>query len=315
MRTRMVCGAAVTLALAGPAVATDLPLPVKAPPVVVAPVAPWTGFYLGAQGGYAWKDPTASFSGNDPNFAALINGTAFQGGTPLPGTRWTNRGGFGGLEGGYNHQFGARYVIGVEADISVADIKGSASSTSWIENFTTTQPAPPPPCDGECLQAATTAPAITTLHQAMQTVSTSHKIDWFSTIRPRLGWLATPALLLYGTGGVAIARVDESVSYAASPAGASSIGGFSVNCPVAGATCAGGASSRTAVGWTAGIGAEYLLGQKLSVKAEYLYVGLPGNTVQATATSALAGTAPSSFSAHFSDADFQLVRAGVNYHF
>ncbi len=324
MLTRSVCGAAVALAMAGPAAATDLRLPLKAPPVVAPPAAPWTGFYLGAQGGYAWGDKTASFSGNDVNFAALLNGTAFQGGTPLPGTRWTDRGGFGGLEGGYNHQFSPSFVLGVEADISAADIKGSASATSFIENFTSTQlitttttepgtskykclPAPP--------QTQTTVQAIATLHQAMQTVATSQKIDWFSTIRPRLGWLATPSLMLYGTAGLAIAQVDESVSYAASVAGAFSLGGFSIACPVAGATCAGGASSRTAVGWTAGVGAEYMVGQSFSVKAEYLYVGLPGDTVRVTASSALAGTAPSSFNARVSDADFQLVRVGLNYHF
>ena len=41
------------VALSGSAMAADLPArPYKAPPVVVAPIYDWTGFYIGANGGW-----------------------------------------------------------------------------------------------------------------------------------------------------------------------------------------------------------------------------------------------------------------------
>jgi outer membrane immunogenic protein len=64
---------------------------------VVAPVATWTGFYAGINGGYGWDDVDA-----DANYNGDFNG------------------GFGGGQIGYNWQgaFGTSpLVIGIEADI------------------------------------------------------------------------------------------------------------------------------------------------------------------------------------------------------
>src|SRR5262249_41578879 len=39
--------------------------------------------------------------------------------------------------------------------------------------------------------------------------TTDHKLQWFGTTRPRLGFLATPNLLLYGTAGVAYGQTKD----------------------------------------------------------------------------------------------------------
>jgi outer membrane immunogenic protein len=87
-------------ALAAPAAAADLaarPTYTKAP--VLAPVQTWTGFYLGAMGGYA---------NENADFAAM-------------------KGGFAGGTVGYNWQQGA-VVFGLEADAAWADISASATA-------------------------------------------------------------------------------------------------------------------------------------------------------------------------------------------
>ncbi|MGJ4900013.1 porin family protein [Bradyrhizobium sp. HKCCYLRH2060] len=87
-------------ALAAPAAAADLaarPTYTKAP--VLAPVQTWTGFYIGAMGGYA---------NEDADFAAM-------------------KGGFAGGTVGYNWQQGA-VVFGLEADAAWADINASVGA-------------------------------------------------------------------------------------------------------------------------------------------------------------------------------------------
>src|SRR5690349_13361154 len=82
-----------------PALAADLPARTytKAPPAV-APLPTWTGFYIGAMGGWGKED---------------ANNLAMSGG-------------FGGGTVGYNWQTGP-VVFGVEADAAWADIKSSAT--------------------------------------------------------------------------------------------------------------------------------------------------------------------------------------------
>ena len=94
------------------------------------------------------------------------------------------------------------------------------------------------------------------------------KLTWFGTTRTRAGFLINPLLLLYGTGGVAYGRVEESVP------------GASVKTP--------------GVGWAAGAGIQYALTPQWSIGAEYLHVDLDlgsanagGASVDAKATTNL----------------------------
>ncbi|MCS0493808.1 outer membrane protein [Ancylobacter mangrovi] len=98
--------AAAALLVAAPAFAADLPqaYPTKAPVVVAEPAFTWTGFYLGANAGYAWGsgEGGASTLGLDPD------------------------GFLGGGQIGVNYQFGNNVVLGAEADFQGSDIKDDA---------------------------------------------------------------------------------------------------------------------------------------------------------------------------------------------
>jgi outer membrane immunogenic protein len=96
------------LATATAASAADLPARTyKAP--IVSPAYNWSGFYVGAMGGYAWSDEvTVGITGI---------GT-------VTGASDALKGGFGGGTIGYNWQVpGSQFVFGLEADAAGAGIR------------------------------------------------------------------------------------------------------------------------------------------------------------------------------------------------
>jgi outer membrane immunogenic protein len=140
------------------------------------------------------------------------------GGTPNDGVL-SPSGGFGGGQIGYNWQglFGySPWVIGIEADIQGAGISDSA-------NF----------ADGEHLQ---------------------NSLNWFGTVRGRLGYAFGPALL-YATGGFAYGEVES--KWAGGPFG------FDV--------------TETQTGYVVGGGLEYKFNPAWSVKGEYQFINLDAN--------------------------------------
>jgi outer membrane immunogenic protein len=116
---RLLLGTAAVVAsgFALPALAADLP--VKAAPVVVR-VFDWTGFYIGANGG--WGSGRKSW-------------TALGDGGFVPGDEGSHNasGGVIGLQFGYNWQVGS-WVLGLEAQGGYADLKGS--NFSVLNNLT-----------------------------------------------------------------------------------------------------------------------------------------------------------------------------------
>jgi outer membrane immunogenic protein len=153
--------------------AADVPVPVpvyKAP--IMAPVMSWTGFYAGLNGGYTWGhqsvDPTVLSEACDvplgcvPILALLSTG------------RKINPNGFtGGLQFGYNHQYG-NVLFGLESDIDYLRLNGSFA-------YGPTRPS-----------------ALPITGAGSGSVTTS----WVATIRPRFGWVSD-RLLVYITGGLA----------------------------------------------------------------------------------------------------------------
>src|SRR4029078_147307 len=100
--------AAALLSVATAASAADIPARpyTKAPPPVVSPAYNWSGFYIGAMGGYGWVDEAS--------------------------------GGFAGGTIGYNWQMpGSQFVFGVEADFAGASIKDSFTEDQGVILVTT----------------------------------------------------------------------------------------------------------------------------------------------------------------------------------
>jgi outer membrane immunogenic protein len=170
----------------------------------------------------------------------------------------------GGGQIGYNYQSGMS-VFGVEAD------------ATWLNVKSTTNTFADPFFFGKGNAAF------------------SSNIDWLVTVRGRAGIAATPALLVYVTGGLAIAGVN--VRYQNS---GNFLGQLTNTVSV----------NDTIYGWTAGFGAEYALGGNWSVKAEYLRAQFDDTTLNVpfNPQTGLAGTVKAS-------QDIDLIRAGINYKF
>lgn len=155
IRTSLLAGLAI-LCGAGAAHAADV--------VEAAPVADWTGFYLGVHGGYGGGkfDYPMTLSG------LIINDRSDN--LDL-GADITAGGFFGGLQAGWNWQMNENIVLGVEGDISKSNIKGELGL--HVDD---------------------------PLNLNIDAGST---VDWFGTARARAGFLATPDFLIYATGGLA----------------------------------------------------------------------------------------------------------------
>jgi outer membrane immunogenic protein len=267
----LLASTAIALALtAGSAFAADLPSR-KEPPVYVPPPPPppmWTGFYVGLNIGGGW-----SSNGGNNSFLPFADTTFPIGSTPfaglgpnlffLPGggTTGNNTGGVvGGGQVGYNYQFGNSFVVGAEADIHGTSITGGNQG-----NFVGLYPSPYPRSTTGLLTPLVTGNG------------GNISLPWFGTVRGRAGYLVTPTLLLYGTGGFAYGGVDVFQR------------------------------SNTSTGWTAGGGAEWLFAPHWSAKIEYLYVDLNSSGVNGAFTGFEFGT--------HHHPQLNVVRAGVNYHF
>ena len=224
----------------------------------------WTGFYVGAHAGYAWQRDNVAVTSQNP---AVFGEQPFIVGLPSDGA-------VGGAQVGVNWQFAPHWVTGIEADFSRSKSSGDARNNSI---FTDTG-APLPG-------------AYHDVHQHMQ---------WFATVRGRLGYLVSNNLLLFGTGGFAYGRADESALHDYTGTGAS----FSTFT---------GASRSTMVGWTAGGGAELQLGGNWSAKIDYLYFDLGDDTITQRRVLVLANDPQTLFSTFHQHGN--LVRVGINYTF
>jgi len=288
MHTKLIsslAGAAFSFAASGLAFAADMA--VKAPPAPLAAACTWCGWYVGGSMGYGWSHEAVNYAPNDPASAALLSGTVgFGGEQPVAnGYRVPHSGIVGGVEAGYNWQAGSNWLLGLEADFNLASLRGTASGTTIFS------PGAP----------------VTQASEATQ------ETDRYATVRGRVGWFATPRLLLFGTGGLAYGRIADSANYTMTGNIAFVPGPTGFVC-TAGVPCFAGSSSAMRVGWTAGGGTEWLFDSHWSAKIEYQFVDLGTQTVRVTALASLLGFPPASFNAAFHER-FNVVRIGLNYHF
>ncbi len=117
----------------------------------------------------------------------------------------------GGVQAGYNYQIDPNWLIGIEADFQGADISDSTSVAG---------------------------------------VHSSSKIDWFGTVRPRIGYVYDRTLI-YATGGLSYGHIKYT-------------GAFNDMSLID--------ESKTRAGWVLGAGVEHAFTDHLTARLEYQYV-------------------------------------------
>lgn len=246
----------------GLASAADLEaVPYNKTPAYIVPVYDWSGAYVGVNLGYGWgRSVDTSFLGLPP---------------ALTDTVTSNMNGFvGGGQIGYNLQM-QNWLVGLEADFQ---------GTNQSSNHSFSCAA------AVCANIA--SPAGPVAGPAVSVTQTQH-LDFFGTVRGRVGLAVVPTVLLYGTGGLAYGQVDTDST-------------------LPGSTRA----QNYNLGWTAGGGIEGAIGGGWTARVEYLYLDLGKVSGSFTSTSLLALTGTnalvSGFSSRVTD---NIVRVGVNYRF
>ena len=183
-----------------------------------APESPsWTGGYIGVVGGYGWGD-------SEYESSAVASGTL----SPI----LVEQDGSVDFEGfliggqlGYDFDFGNGFVLGVAGDMSWSDMDGT-----------------------KCVQFPVCTGSPDDTHSYAD-------VDWLATIRGRAGF-TTGSMLIYGTGGLAIAGAEATITY------------------VDGTLDTPRSDSNTHYGWVIGAGAEFMIAENMSLGAEYLHVDL-----------------------------------------
>jgi outer membrane immunogenic protein len=135
---RLVCLSAIVVALAGPALAADLPTrkgPPEAPPVASA--YDWTGAFVGVNFGWAdgenswdaYRTNTVTAPKSSPTVNALLIGIGLPAGAFLDSGKIGSQTFHGGGEFGYNYMFPSRVVIGGTVSVNVGTDSSSRTVT------------------------------------------------------------------------------------------------------------------------------------------------------------------------------------------
>jgi outer membrane immunogenic protein len=241
-----------------PGVRASAIMPVKAL-IKAPPPSPynWTGVYAGATAGYRMAD--AGWTTTALPIATAVAALFGPPGTITLPDPTTNPADFfsaaaqGGIFVGYDWQIARQWVTGGEADIAFGN---SSMSRGGI----------PGTFGNGSSATALLLPGI----EAGQADSTTVKFGWDGSIRARLGYLATPNVLVYGTGGVAFQQISVT---AACTATIGSYCGFIARAFVPGfiEPPRNETASTVRTGWTIGGGVEGALAGNWLGKAEFRY--------------------------------------------
>jgi outer membrane immunogenic protein len=196
----------------------------------------WTGFYLGAGIGSRSSQVDGDVSQDSINgFSNFIEndlcapGSFFSScsGESLNGTAFRISPYFG-----YNYQFATQWLAGIEGDVGFGGKTTTLANVFYPNTGMTNFDGPD---------------------------SFAVKTGWDASLRGRLGFLVTPSLLLYGTGGAAWQHVEAT----------SNCSGF---CPANFALAPLVITDATTkLGWTVGVGIEAMLWHNWIVRGEYRY--------------------------------------------
>jgi outer membrane immunogenic protein len=237
----------------------------KAPGFFKAPAPSawtWSGYYLGLNFGYGWGETRTD---------AFFDDTLVGGGTFATSSAFDLKGIVDGAQTGYNWQFG-KWLAGVEGDVQLTAQRGNP--TFVCPNAT---------CNPN-------GPEVAAFDQ-------NHHLEWFGTLRGRVGATVTPDAVVYVTGGTAVGGFNT-----AGTAAAFDPNGMPATSPF-------GKISIKA-GWTAGAGVEGHLAGNWTGKIEYLYLDF--GSISASSNNQLNVTLLNTFNSRVTD---NVLRLGLNYRF
>jgi outer membrane immunogenic protein len=237
-----------------------------APPQAPAPSSNWTGLQTGANGG------NSSLAQNFAEPGAFLCPLYFGGCTETPFKFSGHPSSFtaGGFAG-YREQFG-QLVVGIEGDLA-----WKRATTSYVQS------------------------GITPLYVS-ETFTGSMTQGWDGSLRGRLGVLLAPALLAYGTSGLAFGNVSGSFNYNAQYG------------PVTSPTSVTGVGSWNdiRIGYTWGGGIELDIGMGLKARLEYRFTDFGHISKDVPLASTGCGSYSCGTNAHIDmNAAFHTVRLGL----
>jgi outer membrane immunogenic protein len=280
---KIVLAALIVVAGAVSASAADMPARTYTKAAPLPPPCIWCGFYIGLNGGWV-----GSSGSNDLSSISVDPGITV--GPVISPSSQNSNGGFGGGQIGYNWVFpggmngaGSGWLVGVEADIQGASLNHGSRSLAFFGD------------DGN-----------------VNTASADSRLNWFGTLRGRLGFTSGP-VLFYGTGGFAFGGVKNTLLVGFADDADCNPGTVVTVCSAS--TLVSSSSTRT--GWVAGAGIEWMFAPNWSVKGEYQHINLGSVTQTGSAIAIDITDLPfeGNFATRHVNETFNTVRVGVNYHF
>jgi outer membrane immunogenic protein len=286
MKKLATCVVAITGFIGTSAFAADMGVPTAPPP---APVWNWTGWYAGVNVGASFGNVKTDF--DHAGGTVVINGVSrTSSGFSESNTEYPD-GFMGGGQIGYNWQYSPLIVVGVEADFQGAVEKDHNTLTHPFEH----QP------DGFLV----TGTVVTDY---------STQIDWFGTVRARIGYVwGNGQVMSYLTGGLAYGEVKINGTSTDSGSVCPGTSCTTLSTPFSSNRAIG--HSDVNIGWVAGYGTEGRLatpGWTWRVESYYMDLGHIDDTDAPALTVTGASTGQVTSHTHFTDG---ILRGGLNYKF
>ncbi len=262
----------------------------------------WEGPWAGAGIGWKWLETDIDVTPEDWNVPPPSGffGNQLTPGAGVPKGGELSPDGFtGGVLVGYNKQFGS-IVVGIEADADLTDVEETEirSSTS-IADY-----------DG-------VNTADLDFAERSETCRNTKDMRGEGSLKARLGYLVSSELMVFATGGVAVANVEHRVDCQSETVfiGANGAGEIARHSSIA-----RGSEDEWEFGWILGLGSELRMNSSWRLRFDYNYVDLQSSTqtvsVNRTTTDEiqLPNTGPSTARYKW-DEDYQKIRVGLVYRF
>ena len=281
----------------------------------------WNGAYAGLNAGYGFGTNSAINSTNyEPAKTVFdLSGSTNAVANALSINSRNSQNGFvGGMQFGYNHILAQRFLIGIETDIQGANIYGTGYGRgAGLYNLSDTIGSATGSLNGAVLGS--------------QTIDAG--VNYLGTLRGRMGYMLSPAVLLYGTAGFSYGGASAKVTnYAIDTfTGSGSVPNASGTFLLTSTYYGTNQQNQLLTGWNAGGGVEWMFMPNWSLKGEAIYWNLGNmnvatNSVDISPAQSLTISTPTNYTIPLisnslasgqTTINYQgiIARAGINYHF